>query len=143
MIVITSLNNKSTWLEPGDEFHLRIRDGLGCEVSIYETITVAKVINFIASFRFALDDGTCPGFHLTGVFANRDELPKELKEAKLLEDLTPEQYRNFVRSVGVEVGKKTAQRGDPNERIDREPVEIPKQFLKRLVYRMRMLGYIK
>lgn len=104
MIVITKLYEGERYVCPGDEFQLCIKDDLFCEVLIRETITVSKVINFIASFRFALEDGTCPGFHLTGVFANKDELPKELKDAVMLEDLTPEQYANFAKSVGIKLG---------------------------------------
>jgi len=113
MIVITSLNTTSRWVCPGDEFRLTITDGLDCEVMINETITVEKEINFIASFRFALEDGTCPGFHLTGVFANKDELPKELREAKLLEELTKEQYRNFKKSVGIKIRRNTIKSKKP------------------------------
>lgn len=103
MIVITSLNPNPRYVEPGDKFALTITDGTGCTVMVEEEITVAKVIDFIASFRFALEDGTCPGFHLTGVFASKAELPKELQEAKMLNDLTPEQHANFIRSVGVKL----------------------------------------
>jgi len=113
MIVITSLSTLARHVLPGDEFHLTICDSIGCDVVIQEVITVSKTIDFIASFRFTLEDGTCPGFHLTGVFANKAELPKELKEAKMLEDLSPEQYTNFVNSVGVKISKKTNQLSKP------------------------------
>lgn len=103
MIVITSLNPNPRYVEPGDKFCLVINDALGCKVMVEEEITVRKVIDFIASFRFALEDGTCPGFHLTGVFANKAELPKELQEAVMLDDLTPEQRHNFERSVGIKL----------------------------------------
>jgi hypothetical protein len=96
---------------PGDEFHLTIKDGMDCEVVIHEKITVSKCIDFIGSFRFALEDGTCPGFHLMGVFACKAELPKELQEAVMLKDLTPEQYEKFAKSVGVEVDRKTTECG--------------------------------
>lgn len=109
MIVVTSVNNSRRHLIEGDEFCLTVTDAMGCEVMIRETITVAKVIDYIASYRFALEDGTCPGFHLSGVFANQAELPEELRNAKLLEDLTPEQYANFERSVGVKIERSTSQ----------------------------------
>ncbi len=99
MIVITSLNTKPLYVRAGDTFNLIVRDGLGCEVVITEEITQDKIVDFVASFRFALEDGTCPGFHLTGVFACQAELPKELAEAKQLHELTPEQLAQFVRSV--------------------------------------------
>ena len=38
-----------------------------------------------------------------GVFACKSELPEELKNAVMLEDLTPKQYKNFVKSVGVKI----------------------------------------
>ena len=109
MIVVTSLSNRSRSLVEGDEFCLTVTDAMGCEVMIRETVTVSKVIDYIASYRFALEDGTCPGFHLSGVFANQAELPEELRNAKMLEDLTPEQYANFERSVGVKIGRSTNQ----------------------------------
>lgn len=101
MIVITSLNSVARCVCPGDSFNLTITDGTGCQVVISETITEYKTIDFIASIRFALDDGTCPGFHLMGVFACRSELPKELQNAVMFEDLTPDQQERFRRSVGV------------------------------------------
>ncbi len=74
MIIITKLLDTVRRVYPGDSFNLTISDDLGCQILISEEITVAKTIDFIASFRFALEDGTCPGFHLTGIFANKDEL---------------------------------------------------------------------
>jgi len=64
---------------PGDTFNFTVKDSLGCEVVIREEITSRKLIDFIASFRFALADGTCPGFHLTGIFGCKSELPDEIK----------------------------------------------------------------
>lgn len=107
MIVITSLDNTPRHLHPGDEFQLLVTDSTGATVVIRETILVEKVIDYIASFRFALEDGTCPGFHLTGVFACRSELPKELQEAVLFQDLTPEQKANFERTVGIKLNPQT------------------------------------
>lgn len=107
MIVITKLSDIPRYVFPGDEFHLTISDDLHCEVVIREKITVCKTVDFIAAFRFALEDGTCPGFHLMGVFACKSELPKELQEAVLLKDLTPEQYERFAKSVGCEVDRNT------------------------------------
>jgi len=103
MIVITKLIDSVRYVIPGDEFHMTIHDATGCEVIIREKITVSKVINFIATFRFALEDGICPGFHLTGIFANKDELPVEMKNAKTLSQLTKEQLKNFTESVGIEI----------------------------------------
>lgn len=101
MIIITHLNKTPRHVCPGDTFNLTITDDLNCEVIICEEITVKKTIDFVASFRFALEDGTCPGFHLIGIFANSKELPKEMQEAVMLENLTKEQYENFEKSVGV------------------------------------------
>jgi len=103
MIVITKLVDTPRCVVAGDEFHLSITDGLNCSVVINEKITVNKVIDFVASFRFALEDGTCPGFHLMGVFACKKELPKELQEGILFENLTRKQQERFCRSVGIEI----------------------------------------
>lgn len=101
MIVITSLCERPRKVLAGDEYQLRVTDATGCEVIIRETIAVDKTIDFVASFRFALENGTCPGFHLTGVFACKAELPLELKNAKMLHDLTKEQQANFISSCGT------------------------------------------
>lgn len=105
MIVITKLVEAPRVVCPGDEFHMTITDGLNCKILISEIITVYKTLDFIASYRFALEDGTCPGFHLCGIFANKTELPIEMRNAVLLEGLTPEQYANFVRTVGIKIEK--------------------------------------
>lgn len=103
MIVITSLNETARFVAPGDTFNLTIEDGMKCTVLIKEKITVYKEINYIASFRFALEDGSCPGFHLTGIFANKKELPKEIAEGVMFDDLTPAQKDKFVKSCGIKI----------------------------------------
>lgn len=103
MIVITHLNRTPRVVFPGDYFNLTVSDKFGCEVVIREEITVAKTLDFIATFRFALEDGTCPGFHLTGIFANSQELPVEIQNAVMIEDLPPDKYQRFVSSCGVKV----------------------------------------
>jgi hypothetical protein len=101
MIVITHLDNKVRRVDPGDKFHLTITDDTGCEIVISEEITVSNIIDFIASYRFALEDGNCAGFHLCGVFANKKSLPVELKNAKMLNELTEKQLNNFKKTVGI------------------------------------------
>jgi hypothetical protein len=59
----------------------------------------------IVSFRFAREDGTCTGSHYCGIFAKEKELPAEIREAKQVNDLTPEQRKNFVDSVNIEIDK--------------------------------------
>lgn len=103
MIVITSLSERSRFVCEGDEFRVTMTDNMGCEVVIREIITVSKTIDFIATYRFALEDGTCPGFHLCGIFASKKELPKEIEEATMLDALTPAQYENFASSVGIKL----------------------------------------
>ena len=103
MIVITSLKTKPYYVEPGDEFRLRIGTANGTEDVIKEEITVEKTIDFVASYRFADEDGSCRGFHLNGFFGNSAELPQEMKEAKQLSDLTPEQLERFIATSGIEV----------------------------------------
>lgn len=105
VIVLTSVNEGySRSVVPGDEFHLSIADGVnGTTDVIVEEIAVAKIIDYWASFRFTGDDGTCVGFHLSGFFGNRNELPDEIKNAVRVQDLTPEQYGNFVKSLGIKI----------------------------------------
>ena len=101
MIVLTEVRRKVFCVSTGDSFNLSVRGGDKKETIITEEITVTKVIDFIASFRFAMEDGKCLGFHLSGFFGNSTELPKEIQEAKRFEDLTEMQRKYFTESVGV------------------------------------------
>jgi hypothetical protein len=103
MIVITGKNETERCVVPGDTFQLTVTEQGNQEIIIEELITEMKTINFICSFRFTLDDGSCPGFHLSGFFGNKDELPREIEEAVLLEDLTEEQRKNLEKSVGIKL----------------------------------------
>ena len=106
MIVLTSVTKSNRRVMPVDVFCFTVADCTGSEVLIQETITVTKNIDYIASFRFALEDGTCPGFHLMGIFANSEELPTEIKNAVLFEDLTVRQRIKFVNSLGIDMDGK-------------------------------------
>ena len=101
MIVITNLDNTPREVYPGDQFNLSVTDQTGTTVIIKGEITVTKIIDFIATFRFALEDGTVPGFHLMGVFACQNELPIEFQNAVMLGDLTDTQHENFIASIGT------------------------------------------
>jgi len=68
-----------------------------------EEITKAGVIDYVASYRFTNENGACLGFHLCGIFANSGELPAEIVNAKMIEDLTPEQRAVFVTTANVKV----------------------------------------
>ncbi len=106
MIVLTSVNeSRVIYTVPGDEFRMTVKDMMGSEVLIREEIITYRRIDYIASYRFCLEDGTCPGFHLCGIFGSKAELPKEMKQAVRIEDLTEEQHANLVKSVGVKIKK--------------------------------------
>ena len=102
MIILTSVNRTfDSNVEPGDIFKLTVSDCMGHQVIISETITVYTIINYVAAYRFALEDGTCPGFHLCGIFGNKDHLPKEIFKAKHIDDLSPKKRRKFMETVGA------------------------------------------
>lgn len=103
MIVITYVDRLPRIVLPGDSFRLTISDAFESKVIIEEEIIVNKTIDFIASYRFAREDGSCEGFHLSGIFGIYNELPQEMKNAKYFEQLTPIQQINFRSSVGTEI----------------------------------------
>lgn len=102
MIVITQLNRRKRHLSPGDTFSVTYRDvNTGQEDKFVEEITITAVIDFMCVFRFAEEDGTVIGFHLSGFFGNSKNLPKEMQEAVHIDDLTTQQRANFDRSYGA------------------------------------------
>lgn len=101
MIIITSLIEREYSLCPGDTFNLAVENFDGTETLIRETVTKNKVVNYIASFVFALDNGRVPSFNLCGIFTNKNDLPVEIERAVLVKDLTPEQRKNFIESCGI------------------------------------------
>jgi hypothetical protein len=85
----------------GDEFHLTITDDLGHQVLVREEIHVNTYIDFIAAYRFINEDGTCNGYHLAGIFGQRDALPDEIKNALTWDQLTKQQQKNLIKTVGL------------------------------------------
>jgi hypothetical protein len=108
MIILASVRTDlREHVVPGDEVHLTIEDDKsGSKVILREKITVTKVITYMSIFRFADEDGTCNGFHVCGIFAAEDEVPIELRGAKMYDDLTEEQQRNFLATSGMELSYK-------------------------------------
>ena len=106
MVILTSVHEGDPrFVIPGDTFRLTVgnRYNFGETVILEEEITEAKTIDYYCSFRFARDDGTLVGFHLCGFFGNRNELPDEIRNGVRIQDLTPEQYGNMCRSIGIKI----------------------------------------
>ena len=102
MIVLTYVRDDvHKTIYPGDTFNLNICDATGCEVMISETVKTEMIITYIASYRFANEDGevSCP--HLAGIFGDADRLPKEILNAVRYQDLPYDKQCNFYRSCGV------------------------------------------
>lgn len=104
MIVLTRVRNDVNYnLMEGDKFRMSITDNTGCNVLIEEEIAGERTIDFIASYRFAEEDGTVLQFHLSGIFGSRHNLPKEIVEAVRFEDLTKEQQDRFRETCGIKI----------------------------------------
>lgn len=104
MIVLISIDtSRDYWLNPGDTFNLTYHEtyigGLKSEDKIISEIFDKSMrINYIASFVFALEDGKIVSPNACGFFGDKNDLPKEIKEAKSWKDLTIEQQSNFEKS---------------------------------------------
>lgn len=101
MIVLTQVIRNYRVLSAGDRFQLTIRDATSSSVIIDEEITSDRVIDYVASFRFAFEDGTCPGFHLTAIFAHSASLPIEIQNAVLYSDLPDDKRKRFLDTIGT------------------------------------------
>ena len=108
MIVITTLDTETYYIAAGSKFQLTISGttslyGAMGIVVIEEECTKCGFVDFCASFRFTLDDGTCVGNHFCGIFARESELPEEIKNAKMIKDLSPKQRENFFKSINIKI----------------------------------------
>jgi len=101
MIVITNLSERVYHTLPGDVFCLKVTSNGTEESVIEETITQTRTLDFICSFRFAADDGTVQGFHLSGFFGDKNNLPDEMKNAVMMDDLPPDKKKRFTESAGI------------------------------------------
>lgn len=104
MIIITNQVDIKKHCTPGDTFTLTVWDRFGSECVITEEITVEKVIDYAATFKFADEDGTCSSFNLCGIFSCNGQLPREIREATHFNDLTTEQKLRFSATCGTKVG---------------------------------------
>jgi hypothetical protein len=104
VIVITTENKGRVFDCPeGTVFTMTVTDGKGKETVIKEEILVHRTIDYFVSFRFALEDGTCTGFHLCGFFGCKHNLPEEIKNAKKLLELTQSQLKTFIATCGMNI----------------------------------------
>lgn len=95
MIVITSKCERTHHVLPGDEFQLTV----GEDLVIHEVIKEHMILDFIVSFRFAAEDGTCYPSQLSGFFGSSKQLPPEMQAAVHMDDLEPEKYKRFMQSL--------------------------------------------
>ena len=101
MIVITKVSNRRFTVLKGDSFSLTLSDGKSSEVIIKETISKGMLIDFVATYRFTKEDGTCEGNHLSGIFANSDDLPEMIMNAVMMSDLEEPKRTNFKNSFNA------------------------------------------
>ena len=103
MIVFTSVKRDRYELVAGDTFNLTVSDKFHGKTVISEKITKNFFVDFVASYRFAGQDGTVISPHLCGIFGQSDNLPSEFAGAVMFDDLTQEQKRNFANSCGTKI----------------------------------------
>jgi hypothetical protein len=101
VIVLTSVVECKYNVCVGDTFNLTVHTPYEEYSIIRETILENRSIDYIASFRFAKEDGTISGFHLSGFFGNKDNLPVEIENAVHIDDLSDVQRSNFLKSLNM------------------------------------------
>lgn len=103
MIILTYKFDKPFHVHPGDTFRITITDNFKCEVVIQEEIITERIIDFVASFRYADNDGFCSTFNLCGIFAESRNLPVEFRDVVLYHDLPAHIKENFIRSCNTKI----------------------------------------
>lgn len=111
MIVITKVDRQSRTLLPGDKVQVTWErhmfppehphpDVLTEEI-LSQDITVTTTIDCVMMFQFADDSGRVLGFHMSAFIGRQDELPLELQNGVMFQDLSHDQKRNFLETCGM------------------------------------------
>lgn len=130
MIVLTAVRTDlEKHLDEGDIFNMIMRDQTGSEVILTETLKGPQIINYVATYRFADEDGTVRQFHLSGIFGDRDNLPRDIADAVRYDNLEPAVQRRFFDTCGANLrGKHKSESSGPGASLQ------PKRgFLRRLL----------
>lgn len=85
----------------GDTFTLVYESPFGANNLISEVVDKETTITKAATFVFTDEDGNCLCPNVCGIFGT--ELPKELKEAKRVKDLTGTQIYNLYKSGLIKI----------------------------------------
>lgn len=97
MIVITAVTLQEFHVCPGDTFTLSVSNyPNGEKIVITEKITKTSHIDYMCSYQFCNEDGSCNSFNLNGFFGQKDNLPIEIQNAKYINDLTKSQKEKFL-----------------------------------------------
>lgn len=100
MILIIDLKDCDLKVKSGETFNLVYIDYYGKEDTIIkETFSKPTKITKVACFIFLDEDGSCTSPNICGFFGT--DLPKELKEAKRVNDLTHNQVSNFIKTSPI------------------------------------------
>lgn len=105
MIIILNEVDCNYHLSYGDSFSLIINEGSSSEVVLSETFSESVIINYAVTFVFADDNGRCLSSGIAGFFGNKNNLPKELKEAKRFSDLSVYHKSRFLETSIVRINK--------------------------------------
>ena len=98
MIIITSKKAVRYTLNKDDVIELAVFDDFGDRVEVRSPALKPQTVVWILGFRFADDDGGNAS-HLCGTFCTEDRIHKELLDATLEEDLSPDVRKRFIHSI--------------------------------------------
>jgi hypothetical protein len=99
LIILITVKECDYTIYPGDTFSLTIND----DIIVSETFTEKRVINYVATFVFAKENGSVLSSNACGIFGNKNDLPEEIKNAVYWEDLPIDKRNNFISSAGFSI----------------------------------------
>lgn len=122
MKVITSIKNARKTLLPGDCFIITLNEGSPEEIVFKEEINEQKMVEYIATYRYADLNGNvdnCSSLYVS--YGDYKDYIFLTNSGKLLSNLSREQQANFLRTSNIKTAKLDAEFEAPNFEIKKRP----------------------
>jgi len=103
MIVIIGESDRKFIFTKGDTFTISYNTSGKEEKVLEHKVEKGKIVNYVVTFIFALEDGSVAGFNIAAFLGMKEHLPEEIKNAIHCDDLTNDQKEKFLATGGIKL----------------------------------------